>query len=156
MHDFDAFLRECYDREGEGEHVCTWLDIRARFRVWSRCTDAFRDDLAAHLRDCGHAFDAESQTYGGLRMKPLPAAHDDDDMTWVLRQQPRRSPSMARDLREAFLESDAKDRRVASLDIARSAMISRYYNRRSFDCPAVAVTASSRPASVDPPGAADQ
>jgi hypothetical protein len=119
MHDFDAFLRECYDRV-EG-HAAPWLDMRARFRIWSRCTDAFRDELAAHLRDRGHAFDAEAQAYGGLRMKPLPAAPYVDDIAWLQQRLPQRFPSTTLDLSQALFECPTSDRRAASFDIARSA-----------------------------------
>lgn len=76
--DYDRFLDECFDVV-EG-HKTSWVEIRARFRLWSRTTVYNKDALAKYLVDSGFKktflFDEKYQTnvraHLGLRMHAVP------------------------------------------------------------------------------------
>lgn len=77
--DFTKFIEECF--EIETEHKTHWIDIRARYRLWSRSTAEIAPILEKYLKDRGFIetfiFDPETKinaiAYKGLKMIPLPS-----------------------------------------------------------------------------------
>lgn len=75
---FEKFFEECYDKV-EGEKA-SWVEMGARYRLWSRSTNNHREGLSTFLQEHGFKetflFDPKTKTnsiaYLGLRMKPLP------------------------------------------------------------------------------------
>ncbi len=76
--DFARFIEECYDRDADGKAI--WIEMTARYRLWSRNTQNQRDALAKYLDDAGYrqtySYDRRTRVnahaIAGLRMKPLP------------------------------------------------------------------------------------
>jgi phage anti-repressor protein len=76
-HDFDKFILDCY--ETVPRHKSSWVEIGARFRLWSKSTENHRGELADYLQNKGFkkTFLVDENTqckvycYQGLRMKPL-------------------------------------------------------------------------------------
>jgi hypothetical protein len=76
--DFARFIEECYDHDADGKAV--WIELTARYRLWSRNTQNVRDALGKYLDDAGYrmtySYDRRTRVnahaIAGLRMKPLP------------------------------------------------------------------------------------
>ena len=75
--DYDRFIEECFIID-ENEKT-SWLDINARYRLWCRCTDGFKENLNEYMITKGFAkgyiYDDKHKTnalaYCGLKMIPL-------------------------------------------------------------------------------------
>ena len=76
--DFDRFLKECFETRDNVD--TSWIDIGARYRIWSRTTDNYKDALNTYLIESGfkRTFIYEEATkcklaaFTGIKMIPLP------------------------------------------------------------------------------------
>ena len=74
---FDKFIDECFTLEPPMKSY--WIDITARYRLWSKSTNEIRLDLAEYLKSKGFdetfSYDTDSKmnsiAYKGIKMKPL-------------------------------------------------------------------------------------
>ena len=75
---FDKFISDCFELDSEA--VTPWIDLSARYRLWSRSTNDVKKGLAAYLTSMKyketHVYDPETKVnaraYKGLKMIPLP------------------------------------------------------------------------------------
>lgn len=85
--DYDRFIEECFILD-ENEKA-SWLDINSRYRLWSKCTDAFKQNLNDYMVKRGFKtcfyYDKETKTsataYSGLKLIPLPEFTINDNST---------------------------------------------------------------------------
>jgi phage anti-repressor protein len=76
--DYERFIEDCFIID-ENEQT-SWLDINSRYKLWSKCTDAFKDNLNDYMINKGfkksYIYDKNIKTnalaYSGLKMKALP------------------------------------------------------------------------------------
>ena len=75
--DYDRFIEECFIIDKDAKS--SWLDINARYRLWCRCTEGFKENLNDYMISKGFAkgyiYDDNHKTnalaYCGLKMIPL-------------------------------------------------------------------------------------
>jgi hypothetical protein len=75
---FKMFFDTCFERDPDAKTA--WIDITARYRLWSRCTKDSRQDIAKYLKDNGFTecflydeiANMNTQAYKGLQMIPMP------------------------------------------------------------------------------------
>ena len=76
--DYDRFIEECFTLDKNEKS--SWLDINARYRLWCRCTDGFKENLEEYITTKGYKkgfiYDEKtktsSQAYCGIKLIPLP------------------------------------------------------------------------------------